>query len=83
MDHHSLSLSLFTFHFTSQPVTTLLHGQGEEVGSDAQLKEAWAQNVQDQALLEALAQNVQDQGLLEALAQNVQNWELFKKSQKK
>ena len=34
--------------------------QEVEVGIEAQLKEAWAQNVQDSALLEALAQNVQD-----------------------
>ena len=60
-------VSLFTsLHFTSlhffhsQPVATLLLSQGVEVGIEARLKEAWAQNVQDWALLEALVQNMQD-----------------------
>ena len=63
---------------------TFTHNQpfgpaGRGVGSQQriQLKEAQAQNVQDQALLEAQAQNVQDQALLEALAQNVQDQALL------
>ena len=71
-------------------------GLGTERALRQRLREAWVQNVQDQAILEALtqnvqdqailkayAQNVQDQALLEALAQNVQDQALFKKSHKK
>ena len=75
MDHHSLFTSLhFTFHFHFTTSRYAPSQQGVEVGIEARLKEAWAQNVQDQALLEALAQNVQDQAILEALAPNGQDY---------
>ena len=57
--------------------TSLTHNLGTERALRQRLREAWVQNVQDQALLEALTQNVQDQALLEAYAQNVQDQALL------
>ena len=68
--HFHFHFSLITFHFISQlagrrttamVVTRLLAAGFPQPHSRQRLKEAWAQNVQDQAFLDALAQNVQDQ----------------------
>ena len=79
MDH---SLHFFThFHFhndgSRRSAAKIESGLGTERALRQRLREAWVQNVQDQALLEALTQNVQDQALLEAYAQNVQDQALL------